>query len=206
MDWEDEVRLHPDEPVDLPRPADGVKGEDDHKHHEDSNKERCVICLMALRDRTIVGVCGHEFCVSIAGPRRAAKAESSLNVSVSGQISRGGALYALQTWRLFCCTIWTRSHRSKSATFLLMQPMLICQFYLPPLPQRKLPSAALPLGQNRRPYEDPRWGRREKMEMDELDHQVERRREIYQHELYVKVRSSLTLPYLCLPLSTLRPT
>jgi len=32
--------------------------------HEDAEKERCVICLMALRDRTIVGVCGHEFCVS----------------------------------------------------------------------------------------------------------------------------------------------
>lgn len=26
--------------------------------------ERCVICLMGLRDRTIVGGCGHEFCVS----------------------------------------------------------------------------------------------------------------------------------------------
>lgn len=56
MDWEDEVRNHPDEPVEIPLRKDVVE--------EDANKERCVICLMALSDRTIVGVCGHEFCVS----------------------------------------------------------------------------------------------------------------------------------------------
>lgn len=58
MDWELEVRAHPDEPVVIPPKADH-----DAQLHGDSNKERCVICLMALRDRTIVGVCGHEFCV-----------------------------------------------------------------------------------------------------------------------------------------------
>jgi hypothetical protein len=56
MDWEGEVRDNPDEPVPLHHTHGG--GAD-----EDENKERCVICLMALRDRTIVGVCGHEFCV-----------------------------------------------------------------------------------------------------------------------------------------------
>lgn len=56
MDWEGEVRANPDEPVVLPTRSDDG--------HGDANKERCVICLMALRDRTIVGVCGHEFCVS----------------------------------------------------------------------------------------------------------------------------------------------
>ena len=55
MVWEDEVRNHPDEQIDVPLKKD---------HDEDANLERCVICLMALRDRTIVGVCGHEFCVS----------------------------------------------------------------------------------------------------------------------------------------------
>lgn len=54
MDWEGQVRDIPDEPVKVPRKATP----------EDADKERCVICLMALRDRTIVGVCGHEFCVS----------------------------------------------------------------------------------------------------------------------------------------------
>ena len=54
MDWDNEARNIPDEPVELPRQATP----------EDADKERCVICLMALRDRTIVGVCGHEFCVS----------------------------------------------------------------------------------------------------------------------------------------------
>lgn len=37
-------------------------------YDEEDSQERCVICLMALRDRTVVGVCGHEFCVSLANP------------------------------------------------------------------------------------------------------------------------------------------
>ena len=56
VDWEDEVRNHPDEAIEIPMRKD--------KDEDDANRERCVICLMALRDRTIVGVCGHEFCVS----------------------------------------------------------------------------------------------------------------------------------------------
>jgi len=56
MNWEGEVRDNPDDPTPLPHiHGGGADGEE--------NKERCVICLMALRDRTIVGVCGHEFCV-----------------------------------------------------------------------------------------------------------------------------------------------
>jgi E3 ubiquitin-protein ligase Topors len=54
MDWEGEVRDNPDDPTPIPHRG-GEEGEE--------NKERCVICLMALRDRTVVGVCGHEFCV-----------------------------------------------------------------------------------------------------------------------------------------------
>lgn len=58
MDWEGEVRDNPDDPLTL-HPARDDDGGDEE------NKERCVICLMALRDRTIVGVCGHEFCVCL---------------------------------------------------------------------------------------------------------------------------------------------
>jgi E3 ubiquitin-protein ligase Topors len=57
MDWEGEVRDNPDDPTPIPHRGGGEEGEE--------NKERCVICLMALRDRTIVGVCGHEFCVGL---------------------------------------------------------------------------------------------------------------------------------------------
>lgn len=57
MDWEGEVRDNPDDPTPIPPRGGGEEGEE--------NKERCVICLMALRDRTIVGVCGHEFCVCL---------------------------------------------------------------------------------------------------------------------------------------------
>jgi E3 ubiquitin-protein ligase Topors len=56
MDWEGEVRDNPDDPTTMHHAHD-------HGEGDEENKERCVICLMALRDRTVVGVCGHEFCV-----------------------------------------------------------------------------------------------------------------------------------------------
>lgn len=63
MDWEDEARKLPTgEDVEI----DMVQQHRDGGSEGEANKERCVICLMELRDRTIVGVCGHEFCVSIA--------------------------------------------------------------------------------------------------------------------------------------------
>ena len=58
MDWEGEARKYQDDPVEPARKYTP----------DDADKERCVICLMALRDRTIVGVCGHEFCVSASQP------------------------------------------------------------------------------------------------------------------------------------------
>ena len=51
--------------------AGGSNDTSGHAHSsydEEDSQERCVICLMALRDRTVVGVCGHEFCVSLANP------------------------------------------------------------------------------------------------------------------------------------------
>lgn len=90
MDWEQEIKAHPDEPLDEGYHRSFKKREEwereKGKRHEDQNGdeegvvgkeaqvgdddedgdvERCIICLMGLRDRTIVGVCGHEFCVSL---------------------------------------------------------------------------------------------------------------------------------------------
>lgn len=60
MDWEDEAKRIPvDEDEDIT-----MGQQKDDGSEEVANKERCVICLMELRDRTIVGHCGHEFCVS----------------------------------------------------------------------------------------------------------------------------------------------
>ena len=60
------------------------------------------------------------------------------------------------------------------------------KFYLPPLPQLKLPSASQPqAGPSRQT--SARW-QKHREEMDELDYQVERRIEIYKNELFVKVR------------------
>ncbi|KIR57525.1 hypothetical protein I314_06664 [Cryptococcus bacillisporus CA1873] len=150
MDWEQEIKAHPDEPLDegyhrsfkkreewerekgkrredQNRNEEGVVGKETQvgDDDEDDDEERCIICLMGLRDRTIVGVCGHEFC-----------------------------------------------------------------FYLPPLPSKPSPHRARP-GPSRerlptRQEGRPRWGERVKVDPDELDMQVNHRRELYKHGLFVK--------------------
>ncbi|ORX36267.1 hypothetical protein BD324DRAFT_581063 [Kockovaella imperatae] len=152
MDWEGEVKAHPDEPIELPVAVKRETGD------EDANSERCVICLMALRDRTIVGVCGHEFCFECIG------------------------VWANQSRRCPLCS-------TDMSAFLLhdLDSSTPTKFYLPPLPQKKVPSLSLP-GPSRRPIlpEERLRMQAEKQELDELDLQVERRKEIYEHELYVK--------------------
>ena len=111
MDWEGEVRDNPDDPDLLQghAHAHGHGGGD-----EDENKERCVICLMALRDRTIVGVCGHEFCVSrsltflfcLVCVTRKVELTASLNVLGYGQINLVNAHYVQPKWPLSCYTTW----------------------------------------------------------------------------------------------------
>lgn len=66
------------------------------------------------------------------------------------------------------------------------------QFYLPPLPSKPSSHLARP-GPSRerlptRREERPRWGEREKVDPDELDIQVNRRRELYKHGLFAKAR------------------
>ncbi|WVF66932.1 hypothetical protein IAT40_001675 [Kwoniella sp. CBS 6097] len=175
MDWEEEMRTHPDEEVGFPIPparvrkvstgsgkADGFGHDvEDEEDEEDANSERCVICLMALRDRTIVGVCGHEFCFECIG------------------------VWANQSRRCPLCS-------ADMAPFLLhdLDASKPTKFYLPPLPSHKLPSASLPGPSRGRlpPVQRQRQEQeqRETVEPDELDLQVERRREIYRHGLYVK--------------------
>ncbi|KAK6906980.1 hypothetical protein I203_100969 [Kwoniella mangroviensis CBS 8507] len=175
MDWDEEVRAHPDKPIDIPFPTrkrsithkeralDGDEDEDeDEDEAGDSNKERCVICLMELKDRTIVGMCGHEFCFECIG------------------------VWANQSRRCPLCS-------ADMAPFLLhdLNSSTPTKFYLPPLPSRRFPSASLP-GPSRSRL--PEIIRRERIderdiepdEPDELDIQVERRREIYRYGLYVK--------------------
>ncbi|KAI9632201.1 uncharacterized protein MKK02DRAFT_30074 [Dioszegia hungarica] len=151
MDWEDEARRAPMGEDD---PMDGA-----HHHSPaaegESNKERCVICLMELRDRTIVGVCGHEFCFECIG------------------------VWANQSRRCPLCS-------ADMAPFLLhdLDNPVPTKFYLPPLPTRQITSFNLP-GPSRRVAERPHPAF-EKTEPDELDLQIERRKEIYQHGLYCK--------------------
>ncbi|WWC87479.1 uncharacterized protein L201_002368 [Kwoniella dendrophila CBS 6074] len=157
MDWEEEIRNHPDEPIDIPIKKHSNFEEGDE---EDPNKERCVICLMNLKDRTVVGLCGHEFCFDCIG------------------------IWANQSRRCPLCS-------ADMASFLLhdLDAVTPTKFYLPPLPSKSIPSAPV-AGPSRTRF--PQITRREraeeleKEEPDELDLQVERRKEKYRHELYVK--------------------
>ncbi|WVR04167.1 hypothetical protein IAU60_001167 [Kwoniella sp. DSM 27419] len=177
MDWEEEVRTHPDEPIDYPirrKPSTGAKvqlavgdeaGEDKDDYAEDDvDGERCVICLMGLRDRTILGVCGHEFCFECLG------------------------VWANQSRRCPLCS-------ADMAPFLLhdLDAEKPTKFYLPPLPTARLPSTSRPATTTSgpahgrlAPVQRQRQEEREKVEPDELDLQVERRKEIYRYELYAK--------------------
>lgn len=83
MDWSEEMKNNPEQPVVVP-PIQDVEED------KEGDKERCVICLMGLRDRTVAGVCGHEFCVGRLSactlwsgqrkPLRVVRADLSLNV------------------------------------------------------------------------------------------------------------------------------
>lgn len=91
MDWEEEVRAHEDDPEEVITHVE---------KNDDADKERCVICLMALRDRTIVGACGHEFCVRrLSRARDGISADPSSNVSGCGRINRDDVPSVPRTWR-----------------------------------------------------------------------------------------------------------
>lgn len=117
MDWEGEAKAHPDEPVVIPARSDDG--------HGDSNKERCVICLMALRDRTIVGVCGHEFCVSLK-PKIYVLALTIVTVCVSN--------YTAPSLNLSCCGRHKASYIGSitSNPFAFLYPILLIYFFRRP--------------------------------------------------------------------------
>ncbi|KAK1920779.1 hypothetical protein DB88DRAFT_513526 [Papiliotrema laurentii] len=148
MDWEEEVRAHEDDPEEVITHVE---------KNDDADKERCVICLMALRDRTIVGACGHEFCFECIG------------------------MWSNQSRRCPLCS-------ADMAPFLLhdLDNSTPTKFYLPPLPERRQPTLSV-AGPSRRllPEERDRLREADK-QVDELDVQVQRRREIYQYGLYAK--------------------
>ncbi|WVQ83432.1 hypothetical protein IAT38_005573 [Cryptococcus sp. DSM 104549] len=163
MDWAEEVRAHPDEPMDesyWKKPKKGKGVDNEAEGDEDADSERCAICLMALRDRAIAGVCGHEFCFECIG------------------------VWANQSRRCPLCS-------ADMAPFILhdLDSSTPTKFYLPPLPSTQVANPSLPGPSRARlptRQDSRRWGEREKVEPDELDLQVERRREIYVHGLYAK--------------------
>ncbi|GFZ43004.1 hypothetical protein JCM24511_00722 [Saitozyma sp. JCM 24511] len=172
MDWDTEMATHPDEPVEIPTPA-RIKSEED-----DANSERCVICLMALRDRTIVGVCGHEFCFECIG----VWANQSRRCPLCSTDMAPFLLHDLDN----ATPTKVRKPNQQSGRIAMSMKLtrVHLQFYLPPLPSRTFPSVSLPGPSNRNRRVS--LTRAEKEERDELEDQIERRREIYQHELYCK--------------------
>ncbi|TYJ55817.1 hypothetical protein B9479_003469 [Cryptococcus floricola] len=160
MDWTEQVKAHPDEPLDESywkkgkRRASGVA--DDYEVGDEeggADQERCIICLMGLNDRTIVGVCGHEFCFE-------------------------------------CICIWSNQSRKCPLCSGDMAPFLLhdldaetpTKYYLPPLPSKSAQETI----RDRLPTRQERARSGEPIVPDEVDLQVARRRQYYQHELYAK--------------------
>jgi hypothetical protein len=95
------------EVFDLDAQPSGVKGKEaDNSGLEDSdedeaNEEMCVICLQGVRDRTVLGECGHQcFCVSHVADFACGRASCGIDevrpllsspASMFGQISRESA-------------------------------------------------------------------------------------------------------------------
>lgn len=77
VDWEAEAAAHPHDDtaaaLDLAAGPSGWGKGKEAESGDDEDSERCVICLMGLKDRTAVGVCGHEFCVSRAADHTCVK-------------------------------------------------------------------------------------------------------------------------------------
>ncbi|WVN84879.1 uncharacterized protein L203_100015 [Cryptococcus depauperatus CBS 7841] len=126
---------------------------------EGVDQERCSICLMGLRDRTIVGVCRHEFCFHCI------------------------CLWANRSRKCPLCS------GDMAAFFLHdLAARIPTKYYLPPLrhmPAVIYPTSPLSRQLATR-QERPVRGQQERIEHDELKKQVLRRKEYYKHGLYVK--------------------
>lgn len=90
--------------------AEAVKKDEVEDIHHEANLEigeRCIICLMTLRDRTLVGPCKHSgFCVRIAYQSNGATAhQGSLSASESGPNSLASVPYVRPQWLHSCCMI-----------------------------------------------------------------------------------------------------
>ncbi|KAL7419922.1 hypothetical protein Q5752_005841 [Cryptotrichosporon argae] len=143
-------------------PSEGCDGERaDHEVDDtdgDADGDRCCICLMGMRDRTIAGTCGHEYCFECIG------------------------VWANQARRCPLCS-------ADMAAFLLhdLDALVPTKFYLPPLPQpRTLPSLSGPQDRALLAAALPDASEAE------LEGQLERRRVVYRHELFVKHIASNT--------------
>jgi hypothetical protein len=143
-------------------------------------EDNCSICLQQVVDRTVIPTCSHEFCF-----------ECLLVWSGSylfHYVRNGGLISLLEQSRK--CPLCSQSvgdhviHHIRSTRDYQ-------KHYLPPLrtSPRPVQSRSRPNPGARRAERE--WGRRERQEREEadrLDRAITRRRWIYQHHLYAKVR------------------
>lgn len=163
--------------------------------------ERCTICLEPFFDRTILPVCAHEFCFTCilrwagaCSPTDPARSSSRLTTHRSTE----------QSCKCPLCARPFGDATDAADGDTLCRPYLIHhvrskydyqKYYLPPRPSSPPPGTS---AQHRRRQRARRWGTRTQREVaveDELEQALARRRWVYAHDLYAKVR----------PLSSTRP-
>lgn len=155
---------------------------------EEDDQHNCSICLQPLVDRTVIPSCSHEFCFECILVWSGKWPFLSMHLTVLMCDTN----FAIEQSRR--CPLCSQAmtdyliHRIRSKYDYQ-------KHYLNPL--RTSPSPLRPNGTVRRPRErrERPWGRRQLEEMeeaDELERAIAKRRWIYEHGLYAKVRFPLS--------------
>jgi len=137
-------------------------------HNDDSiDNSNCTICLQHIIDRTVIPICSHEFCFECIR----LWSDQSKRCPLCSQALGGYLIHRI------------RSKYDYQKHHLLPLPLRTT----PPPP---LSSRARVRGQRQRRTHE--WGRRDDTESDRLDLAITKRRWIYRHHLYAKVRPPIS--------------
>ncbi|KAF8884665.1 hypothetical protein BD779DRAFT_1612096 [Infundibulicybe gibba] len=155
------IRLEPSEES-LPETTDAVPEDPD----ESSLENQCSICLQPIVDRTVIPTCSHEFCFEC--------------LLLWSEQSRRCPLCSQSVGDHLIHNIRSRYDYRKH----YLNPLRSSQG--PSSPGRTIRSRAV---NRRRAAREREWERREREdreEADKLDRSIEKRRWLYQHDLYAK--------------------
>lgn len=195
------IRLESD-PLHAGRPADIEPAEDEGPSEDIVSELQCSICLQETVDRTVIPTCSHEFClecIRLWSGKRISDILSNPSFSWSLEQSRRCPLCSQSIGTYLIHNI--RSKYDFRKYFLM--PLRTSS---PPVEIIRLRDETVRRRRTAREREREQRLRQERQESDRLQRAITRRRWIYEHGLYAKVRPR-PLPnpvdeFACLPCET----